>query len=185
MDELSKRRKWRRWLSVIQTEVEALRRQQQVYHQVLERVDDQPDLRQWVEQCYLITVSLAIRRLTDTHPRYRTLSLLKLLDDMRKHSDCLSRRAALMGLGVNERNEVNRLFDTIAGRGSMHIPATVIQMWAEEFRCLAEPFRAWVDHRIAHHDYHVDAKAPAVQQAVQVLNWLSDLTRKLCTLLPR
>ncbi|MEJ5252695.1 MAG: hypothetical protein HPY54_02070 [Chthonomonadetes bacterium] len=183
MDEISKRRKWRRWLGVIEAEVSRLLNERRVYRDVRDRLVDNPEWVAWLDHLYLVGVSLAIRRLADANPRHRTISLVKLLQDMEIHAECLSRRSALRSADMAQREEVNRLFARLAGEGALHIPKTVIRQWLEDFDNLATPFRRWVDHRIAHHDLSVDCPPPEHHQAEQILDALNDMVKMLKLLL--
>lgn len=185
MDELSKRRKWRRWLALIETEVHRLQEEYQLYTTLREHLSGKPDWISWVDTLYLVGVSLTVRRLADANPRHRTVSLVKLLQEMEAHAECLSRRSVLQQANVAQRAEIHRLFDDIAGQGAMYIPPSVVRQWREDFEHLASPFRAWVDHRIAHHDLSVDCYPPDIQQVEQVLRWLQDTLKVLKLLLGR
>lgn len=183
MDELSKRRKWRCWLGVIEAEVSRLLDERRVYRDVRERLAGNPDWVAWLDRIYLVGVSLAIRRLADANPRHRTISLVKLLQDMEIHAECLSRRSALRSADMAQREAVNRLFVHLAGEGALHIPKTVIRQWLEDFDNLATPFRMWVDHRIAHYDLSVDCPSPEHHHAERILDVLSEMIQMLKLLL--
>jgi len=183
MDELSKRRKWRRWLEMVEAEIGRLRKDMRIYAEIHQHLADNPDWSAWLENAYLVGVSLTIRRLVDANPRHRTVSLVKLLRDMEAHAECLSRRTALRSAGASRREEVNRLFDHLAGEGAPHIPQRVIRQWREEFEAHAVPFRAWVDHHIAHRDLAVQYPPPDRAQAERILQWLQDTVATLKTLL--
>lgn len=179
MDELSKRRKWRRWLAVVEAEVGRLQSDYRTYNEVRGCIADKPGWAEWLENVYLVGVSLKIRRLADANPRHRTVSLVKLLRDMETHPECLSRRSALQSAGTSRREQVNRLFDSLAGEGTAHIPQTVLQRWREDFEKHAFPFCAWVDHRIAHYDLTVDSAPPHHQQVEQALEALHSIVETL------
>lgn len=185
MDELSKRRKWRRWLALIDSDVYRLQEEHQLYTELREHLAEKVEWVSLVDTLYLVGVSLAIRRLVDANPRHRTVSLAKLLREMEAHAECLSRRSVLQRADAAQRAEVHRLFDSIAGEDAISVPSSVIRRWIEEFDCLATPFRAWVDHRVAHHDLSVDCPPPDRQQLEQVLRWLQDTLKVLKLLLGR
>lgn len=179
MDELSKRRKWRRWLALIEREVHRLQEEHQLYAELRAHLSERPDWVAWLDTLYLVGVSLAIRRLADANPRHRTVSLAKLLKEMEIHSGCLSRQSVLRQAKAAQRAEVQRIFDSIAGTGALTLPPSVVQRWIEEFEQLASPFRAWVDHRVAHHDLSVDCSPPDTRQVEQILLWLRDVSAVL------
>ncbi len=183
MDEVSKRRKWRRWLSAIAVEVERLQREQVMFWQVREQVQHNVEWLGWVENLYLVGVSIAIRRLADANPRHRSLSLVKLLKDMEQHPECLSRQTTLRANPASRREEVHRLFDQLGGAGASHLPPTVLSQWREDFLRLAEPFRAWVDHRIAHHDLVMDSARPSIEEGAHVLESVAEIVGALRLLL--
>ncbi|MCL6473467.1 MAG: hypothetical protein K6U75_00240 [Firmicutes bacterium] len=172
MDELSKRRKWRRWLSIIEAENQRLQEDHRLYTELREHLREKPEWISWIDTLYLVGVSLALRRLVDANPRHRTVSLVKLLTEMETHVECLSRRRVLLQAKPAQRAEIHGFFDRIAGEGATTIPPSVIRQWREEFKHLAAPFRAWVDHRIAHYDLSVDCPPPDRAQVEQVLQWL-------------
>lgn len=179
MDELSKRRKWRRWLAMVEAEINRLQSDYQTYNEVREWIANKPGWGEWLENIYLVGVSLTIRRLADANPRHRTVSLVKLLQDMEAHTECLSRRSALRSAGTGRREEVNRLFDSLAGEGAVHIPQAVVRQWREDFGKHATPFCAWVDHRVAHHDLAVDRPPPQHRQVEQMLGFLYSIVGTL------
>lgn len=183
MDELSKRRKWRRWLALIDSDVHRLLEEHQLYTELRKHLAEKAEWVSLVDTLYLVGVSLAIHRLVDANPRHRTVSLFKLLREMESHAECLSRRSVLQRADAAQRAEVHRLFDSIAGEDAISVSPSVIRRWIEEFECLAAPFRAWVDHRVAHHDLSVDCPPPDRQQLEQVLRWLQDTLKILKLLL--
>lgn len=73
MDELSKRRKWRRWLEMVEAEIGRLRKDMRIYAEIHQHLADNPDWSAWLENAYLVGVSLTIRRLVDANPRHRTV----------------------------------------------------------------------------------------------------------------
>lgn len=179
MDDLSKRRKWRRWLAMVEAEVNRLQNDYQTYNEVRAPIAEKPEWAEWLENIYLVGVSLAIRRLADANPRHRTVSLVKLLQDMEAHSECLSRRSALRSTGATRREQVNRLFDKLAGEGAVQLPQAVVRQWREDFEKHAAPFCAWVDHRVAHHDLTVDCPPPQHQHVEQILGVLHSIVGTL------
>ncbi len=185
MDELSKRRKWRRWLTLIDNEVHHLQEEHRLYTELREHLAGKTEWVSLVDNLYLVGVSLAIRRLADANPRHRTVSLTKLLREMEAHAECLSRRSVLQRTDAAQRAEVHRLFDSIAGEDALSVPPSVIHRWMEDLDHLTAPFRAWVDHRVAHHDLSVDCSPPNRQQLEQVLRWLRGALEVLKLLLGR
>jgi hypothetical protein len=183
MDELSKRRKWRRWLSLIEAETLRLREEHRLYTDLREHLTGKPEWLSWIDTLYLVGVSLALRRLVDANPRHRTVSLVKLLTEMEAHAECLSRRSVLQQAEAAQRADIHRLFDRIAGEGATMIPPSVIRRWREEFELLAAPFRAWVDHCIAHHDLAADCPPPDKTQVEQIVQWLCSCMKILNLLL--
>ncbi|MDW8321905.1 MAG: hypothetical protein RMM08_11140 [Armatimonadota bacterium] len=172
MDWNSKRRKWRRWLALIETEVQRLQDEHRLYTGLREHLTGKMEWVSWLDTLYLVGVSIAIRRLADANPRHRTVSLVKLLREMETHAEYLSRRNVLQQTKPAQRAEVQRLFDEIAGDGMVSVPPSAIRQWREDFQQLAAPFRTWVDHRVAHHDLSVDCPPPDIQQTEQILSSL-------------
>jgi hypothetical protein len=179
MDELSKRRKWRRWLALIETEVDRLQEEYEVYLRLREHLEGHARWVSLLDHLYLVGVSLAVRRLADANPRHRTVSLVKLLKEMEAHPDCVSRRTVLQRAKAAHRSEVGQLFDHLAGEGAAHIPPAVLRQWREELEMLAVPFRRWVDHRVAHHDLAAEGSPPDLLQVQHVLNLLLCLLTRL------
>lgn len=183
MDELSKRRKWRRWLQLLEAEMHQMQEEYRLYTELREHLATKPDWVSWVDTLYLVGVSLAIRRLVDANPRHRTVSLMKLLKEMETHAECLSRRSVLQKATASRRREVHQLFDSLAGSDSSYVPQAVFRQWTQDFAQLATPFRAWVDHRIAHYDLSADCSPPSREQVEQVLRWLRSILETLRLLL--
>ena len=183
MDDLSKRRKWRRWLGRIATEVHHLQREHSRYLELREHLAGNAEWVSFIDSLYLVGVSIALRRLADANPRHRTVSLVKLLRDMEAHAECLSRRSLLQSVGAARRDQMNRFIRTIAGDTAPHLPQPVIRQWLAEFERAAAPFRAWVDHRVAHHDLTVRARPPESQHVDEALNVASRLVTILQLLL--
>lgn len=183
MDELSKVRKWRRWLAIAAEEASRLRSDHRIYQEIRAHLAGNPEWTEWAQCLYLVGVSLAVRRLADANPRHRTVSLNKLLTDMQAHADCLTRRNILRWAGTEQRNDVNRLFDRLAGEGAAVLPREVIEQWRKRFGVQAAPFREWVDHRVAHYDLRVGCPPPSDEQVESILSLLDDLCAMLRTLL--
>jgi hypothetical protein len=156
----------------VEAERQQLQEEHRLYTELREHLTGKPEWVSWVDTLYLVGVSLAVRRLADANPRHRTVSLVKLLKEMEAHAECLSRRSALRQADPARRWEVHRLFDSLGGCDSTHVPQAVLRRWREDFAQLATPFRAWVDHRIAHHDLSVDCSPPSREQVEHVLQWL-------------
>lgn len=183
MDKLSKRRKWRRWLALIETEVQRLQEEHRLYEELQGHLAGNPRWSSWIDTLYLVEVSLAVRRLADANPRHRTVSLVKLLREMEAQAECLSRRSALQRVDAAQRAEIHQLFDRVAGEGAMHVPPAAIRRWVEDFERLATPFRTWVDHRVAHYDLSVDCLPPDKRLVEQILLLLCDMLKCLKLLL--
>lgn len=183
MDEPSKRRKWRRWLERIAREVERLQREHQLYAEVRNALSCEPQWVSWIDTLYLMGVSLAMRRLADSNPRHRTVSLVKLLQEMEAHADCLSRRYALQQATADRRVRVHQLFDQLAGEGALCVPPEALCQWREEFAHKATPFRAWVDHCVAHHDLSATSTPPEWEQVEDTLAYLQRVLEALHLLL--
>lgn len=183
MDEPSKRRKWRRWLERIAREVERLQREHQLYAEVRNALSCKPQWVHWIDTLYLMGVSLAIRRLADANPRHRTVSLVKLLQEMEAHTDCLSRRSALQQAAADRRERVHQLFDQLAAEGALFVPPEVLCQLRQEFAQRATPFRAWVDHCVAHHDLSATSAPPEQEQVEEALAHLQRVLEALHLLL--
>ncbi|MDW8104037.1 MAG: hypothetical protein RMK92_03400 [Armatimonadota bacterium] len=183
MDEQSKRRKWRRWLALVTSEWQHLQEERQLYAELREHIAGKSEWVVWIDTLYLIGVSLAIRRLADANPRHRTVSLVKLLQEMEMHPNCLSRRSALQQAKPTQRAKVHLLFDQLAGEGATSVSPVTIRRMREEFEQLTAPFRAWVDHCVAHHDLAVSLPAPDRTQVEEALVKLQRILETLWMLL--
>lgn len=157
--------KWRRWLNVIKQQVYSAMESRFVYRETVSIILANPTLpkagafQERLQLWYVDSVIMAVRR--QAKGGNQSISLARLMQDVRDHSALLSRKY-WTGLfkGYVTEHLADGMFDNIAGAGENHLPRAIVDADLAAFRQIVVAIETWADKRIAHHDGGVTPIAP-------------------------
>ena len=127
-----RREKWKNWLKGIEFDLSLQVMNRQIFTEVDGLSKDYPKsllFQWWLVSNYLASCLMVVRRHLDT--RRDSASLRKLLEDMRKNPDEITRNSFVKeyvgAKGEATRSFAEDLFDKLAGPGQNHVPTKRIE----------------------------------------------------------
>ncbi len=151
--------RWKRWLRCIYDEIVEMALDRHVYREVQAMIASNPELQvpsvfySWMNRAYVADMAVAIRRQTDKDSR--SISLLRLIQDVRDHPEVISRRR-YVGLYRSGRMRTlgNRSFEHYAKRGTDQINPAVVRKHERELLAAERKLRRFVNRHVAHRSMH-------------------------------
>ena len=156
MTAVTKRRKWRRWLDRLYPEIQSLVIARHIYLKVgaivqhNSRIQTPGDFAAWITRNYVLATSVSVRKLCDR--RSDSISLYRLLDEIRRDPSVVTRRTFLQLYSVEDRCLAHRSFDRIAGTGRARLPASVVELDIQVLKRTERGIRRYVNKYAAHLD---------------------------------
>jgi hypothetical protein len=156
---VSKRRstylRWKRWLQHVYDEIVEMALDRYVYREVRAMIAANTNLQvpsvfyDWMNRAYVADMAVAIRRQTDKDTR--SMSLLRLIQDVMDHPEIISRRrfVGLYGSG-RMRTLGHRDFERFAKKGTDQINPAVIRKHERELLAAERKLRRFVNKHVAH-----------------------------------
>jgi hypothetical protein len=131
-------------------------------------------------------MSVAIRRQVDRDKRKRSVSLLRLLEEIRDHPTVLSRaryrRISRMANTHAPRGLADRGFDRLVGPRQRHVSPKAIDREIRTLEKKTYRLKRFVDKRIAHHDKSRVRRLPTYQELGNAIAYLELLVLRYLTL---
>lgn len=148
------RRRWRRWLRLIEGEIARQISWREMYDEYWDIVEGNPavktpgDFHDWVSRNYMAGAFIGIRRLTD--PDNRSLSLRGFLTEIQEFADAMTRGAHRSRYERGNRWLADLSFDNLARDGARTLAARSISRDLRTVEVIDRRFRRFVNKRIAH-----------------------------------
>jgi hypothetical protein len=181
--------RWQQWIEEICNQVTSLFAFRHIYKVVRQIVVSNPRLREtpsifwwWLDYAYGTTMLIGLRRLVDRSKE--AISLYRLLDDIRKHPEALSReryRRLLESLRKQQDDVVqtaNAVFDELCGRGKPHIDPKSVDEDLTRLDEAARKVRELADKRVAHYDQKSPQSLPTHKDIDECLDLIGEIVRK-------
>lgn len=155
----SKRRstylRWKRWLRYVYDEIVEMALDRHVYREVQAMIASNTNLQvpsvfyDWMNRAYVADMAVAIRRQTDRDSR--SISLLRLIQDVGDHPEVISRRRYVRFYGSGRlRTLGHRSFERFAKKGADQINPAVIRKHERELLAAERKLRRFVNKHVAH-----------------------------------
>ena len=151
------RKKWRSWLKRIYNDIQFLLISKHIYDEIgniyltNKEIQEPADFHDWVIRNYGISSSVTIRRLTDN--RRDSISLIRLLGEIRDTPDAISRRSYVRWYNANMKWIGKKRFDQLNGNKALsHLSKTIIEKDIKQIIKSAKRIRRFVDTQVAHLD---------------------------------
>jgi len=147
-------RKWQRHMRAIRGQVTWLLGKRLLYQQMRAAASEHGGLLgsnlllRWLDQIYLIDMTVTIRKLLDEDRR--TYSLVVLLRELRDGAELITRRRFIGRSKGLMRTLLSEQFDELASAGANHIPKEVIDSDVAKLTRFRKPIKKFVDKRVAH-----------------------------------
>ena len=205
--------KWRAWLRTIRKEVSDLVIGRHVFWEVQKIIRENSTLQKpstfytWMGSAYAAWGPIGVRRQLDLDRRNRSLSLTRLLEEVRQNTRIISRQRfvdiyarKLMGPGAQEDSHSDQTgsrergayalsrveaaeiasscFDKYAGAGSTHLSTDQVERDLCELSSKTEKVRAFADKKIAHLDQKPPTELPTFDELDECIAFLEHLVLK-------
>jgi hypothetical protein len=181
------RRKWRRWIQRISTDLAIQLLHNETYRELGEVVKANPriqspgDIHRWMVGNYIAAASLGVRRLTDKDQR--SPSFWRLLYELLRYPNVITRQSH-RSLYKGSRLIADLTFDGIAGRGRQVLGPGVVRHDLRSLEDTVERIHRFANKRIAHLAPQGSIrKLPTFATLEDNLKYLDELVRKYNTLL--
>jgi hypothetical protein len=183
--------KWRRWLAELKEQTVQLLTSREVYIEVRNIVAANPSIRTdnrligWMTWNYVQSMLISVRRLVDA--RTDIISLERLLGDMEKHCDLLTRESHIQLYSDSDEDmewQANSTFESLAGKGSTTYPKENIQRDRSRLVELWKRLKPLANKRIAHLDERgYECTMPKYDDLDRVIDEIERQIRRYCLLL--
>lgn len=193
---------WQQQIDEIWLQVADLHVLRHVYQTIWQIVQSNPRLQKtpnlfwwWLNHAYISAILMGLRRLGDKMEG--ALSLYRLLEDIRKHPNLLSReryhkfyeglREQIRSAGgiteeeaevIMQSLNIDKKFDELGGRGKPHIDPKAVEEDLKQLEEALKKVREWADKRIAHWDKKPPEKLPTHVDIDKCLELIGELMRK-------
>ena len=159
-----------------------------------QKIQKQSLFYDWITANYTVQIGIIIRRLAESKRKWEgqnkdTISLWRLLDDIRKNPEVISRDyfyERYEGSNIKNTNVPQNEFNKFAEPGAECISDDLIcnDLKSIEFR--TKNITNYVDKRIAHYDEPDEwaTKLPTYEEADEVIELLQKITEKYRKLIP-
>lgn len=183
----NKFRQWKKQFKVIKNAVFDIALRRFVYRQVTKLVQDNPRLQvpsafyDWMHAAYITDMTVSIRRLVDWDKR--TVSLIKLIEDIEKHPEVMSRRRFTHSYKNFMKECGHSDFDRWAEPGGDVINRKLISKHRSTLIKSQKRLRTYLNNHIAHLNKRGLRKFPTYADLDACLDVLENLTTEYALLL--
>lgn len=181
------RRKWNHWLSVIHRDIRGVLIQRHIFREVRKIIEANSAIHgdstfyDWMAEVYATSAVIAVRRQVDRHPK--SISLARLLEEIKKNPKILSRRSFVSKYNKDMKYVGHHDFDEWSGPGRAYVSPRVIGKDLTLLKQKAARLRKFANKRIAHYDRASFRKLPTFAQLSDCLDCLEELLKKYLLLL--
>jgi hypothetical protein len=190
----NKEDKWQQMLKRIIEALADLRANHYIFNGFMEIVESNPDLPNnnffivWAWKNYLFTAAMGVRRQLSS--RYDDVSLVNLLEDIKKDPAVLSRdryASLFKGTGFeSDSHYINNCFDAIVGKGKDYIDSAEVENDIKTLNAIAESLKVYANKTIAHAG--IDAASiktlPTIKDLDDSINHFEKMLNKYFALYP-
>jgi hypothetical protein len=154
------RKKWHRWLRIIQTDLANLLTDNDIFKELRgivaanEKIQSPATIHGWMTRNYAEHVAVGIRRLTDTNTNKRTISLHGLIEDIKRHPQGMTRSCYvstypkwMLDMGAADHD-----FDQFANKGDNVVSEYKLSQDMRRLKKATNAVRRFVNKWVAHCD---------------------------------
>ena len=146
---------WAEWLDQLWDDIHGLVHSLLIFrgwNEIVATADPQTatpgNFHQWVNHNYVAYLAVTIRRLTDT--RRDTVSLVRLLDDVARHTSDISRSWFVSRAIPQDRRLAEEQFDQLSTADGTHMDRRIPRGDRERLMTDCDKIKSYVDTQIAH-----------------------------------
>lgn len=184
------RRKWRRWHNIIQDQIVWLTVSQFFHEQMTKNIKstESGDFKNWLTDNYFLSAGVIIRQMLEKkQKRYNTISLHRLLEDIKEHYGAFPRRYFYKRMRYAESPlyeiYVNEELEEFAGSGDCVDPKK-INKDLKELEKRLRPIATWTNKKVVHTELmRFSIKYPTVTDIGNAIHYLGQLASKYNRLL--
>src|SRR2546427_422542 len=170
---------WVKWLETIYQDIQGLLTSRHIYREVQAIIAANPKIHQsssfyeWMAVEYVVSTVIGVRRQVD--PNSRSVSFLRLLQDIIRNPQVLSRKRYLALCAGYSADFGNDGFDEIAGYGLAHIDPVKVCAQLTELNSKAASIKKYANKRIVHHDQSDFRDLPTYGEVDACLDCMEEL----------
>ena len=180
--------RWLRWWGVLFDDIKTIAHHRDIYRQVTAMVEAHPAIQvpsvfyDWMRLAYATGQASAIRRLIDWDER--TVSLIRLIEEIADHPEVLSRRRFVRFYrGRQAKRFAHQHFEGFAGPGADKVDRRLIRAHRRELLTAHRRLRIFVNKHVAHRDRHPMRRLPTYGDFDRCVDLLERLAKDYCLIL--
>jgi hypothetical protein len=180
-------KRWTEWLETILEDVQNALIYRKIFAEVRAIIDANPRIQkassfyEWMAGVYADSGLMAVRRQVDLDER--SVSLARLLIDIRKSPQVLSRARFVALYRPEMQGAAEREFDSYVGAGAQHVDPKDVQTDLSALKKRTEDVEHYGTKRIAHLDEKGPTTVPTMGELEAALDLLRALLRKYMLLI--
>jgi hypothetical protein len=180
-------------LKIVDDEISSLHWDHYVYKRTVEVITANPRVNRpnwffdWMFGAHAHSACATIRRLLDEDNWNRPVSLARIVLDVMRHPDIITRAEFVRDYPefMQRTGYADRDFDTLAGAGNAAVAPGILGGWLTDAKMKCQRIREYVDKRVAHRDPKPPTSVPKWGDLDAGIEAIGDLFRKVNLLLTR
>jgi hypothetical protein len=182
MTEDERWKQWDEWLETILEDVQTALIYRRIFHEVRAMIDSNPRIQKassfydWMAGVYADSGLMAVRRQRGVDER--AVSMERLLVDMRKNPQVVSRARFVALYRPDMRDAADREFDRYVGAGAPHVDPKDVQRDLDDLKRRTEELERYGTKRVAHLDETGPKNVPTMGELEAAIDLLGALLRK-------
>ena len=172
--------KWKKWLTVIESEITNLHRYQNIFNEVQEIIENNKLIQkpssfyEFLAKSYVALIVMGIRRQIKIDKD--SISFARLLAEIVENPQVITRET-FVAMYTN-KSRGNRDFDQFTEEGKNYVNPNIIREDLEKLRVNGKIFEDYADKKIAHNDKRKPKKIPTYKETDLYINGLGNLLKR-------
>lgn len=181
-------RRWVRWWRLLFDDIKTIAHHRDLYRRVTAMVEANQALHvpspfyDWMQRAYVMGQASAIRRMVDWD--WRTISLIRLIEEMADHPEVLSRRRYVGHYRGHLPAKFGHMhFDRLTRPGADRVDRRTIQRHRQELLEAHRRLRLFVNKHVAHRARHPMRRLPTHAELDRCVDVLEGLGKEFSLIL--
>jgi hypothetical protein len=178
---------WNQWLETILEDVQTALIYRRIFREVRAMIDSNPRIQKassfydWMAGVYADSGLMAVRRQRGIDER--AVSMERLLADIRKNPQVLSRARFVALYRPEMKDAAQREFDSYVGSGAQHVDPRAVQGDLDALRKLTDDVERYGTKQVAHLDETGPKTVPTMGELEAAIDLLGALLKKYMLLI--
>ena len=185
----NKFRQWKRQFKIIRNQITELALRRFIYREVTKLIQENPRLQvrsafyDWMHSVYVTDMAMSIRRLVDWNKR--TISFIRLMEDMKRHPEVISRRRFTHPYKNFMKQYGHRDYERFAKPGQNILDRRLIAFHRRTIVRSQKKIRHFLNNHIAHSNKYKRRQSPTRAELEMCLDTLEILMKEYALLFER